>query len=113
MSPIDILRRGQPGFGKAQQRLDEKGVVIGGAMADLHRLPHRLGDAGPWRIDQRADGRARDENPRQIEQQRRVLVAARIQPGQRHQQFAAPQIGIADQIEGGVARDKSMLAERS
>ena len=79
-------------------------------MADLHRLPHRLGDARPGRIDQRARRRARDEDARQVEQQRRVLVAARIQPGQRHQELAAAQVGIADQVEGGIGRDEAVLA---
>ena len=37
--------RGEAGLDKAQQRLGEERVVIGRAMADLHRLPHRLGDA--------------------------------------------------------------------
>ena len=80
-------------------------------MADLHRLPHRLGDSLPGRVDQRAGRRARDEHPRQVEQQRRVLVAARIQPGQRHQHFAAAQIGVADQVEGGIGRNESVAAE--
>ena len=57
--------------------------------------------------------RARDEDARQVEQQRRVLVAARVQPGQRHQQFAAAQIGIADQVEGGIGRDEAVPAERA
>ncbi len=65
----------------------------------------------PWRVDQRAGRRARDEHPRQVEQQRRILVAARIQPGQRHQHFAAAQIGVADQVEGGIGRDEPVLAE--
>ena len=82
-------------------------------MADLHRLPHRLGDAAPGRVDQRARGRARDENPRQVEQQRRVLVAARIEPAQRHRQFAPADIGVADQVEGGVGRDEAALRERA
>ena len=82
-------------------------------MADLHRLPHRLGDAAPGRIDQGARRRARDEDARQVEQQRRVLVAARIQPGQRHHQFAAAQVGIADQVEGGIGRDEAVLAVRA
>ena len=82
-------------------------------MADLHRLPHRLGDARPGRVDQLAGRRARDEDPRQVEQQRRVLVAARIQPGQRHQEFAAAQVGIADQVEGGIGRDEAVVAERA
>ena len=81
-------------------------------MADLHRLPHRLGDAGPGRVDQRASRRARDEDPRQVEQQRRVLVAARMKPGQRHQQFAAAQIDVADQVEGGIGRDEAVIAIR-
>ena len=78
-------------------------------MADLHRLPHRLGDPAPGRIDQRAGRRMRDENPRQVEQQRRVLVAARIQPGQRHREFAPAHVGVADQVEGGIGRDEAVL----
>ena len=66
----------------------------------------------PGRVDQGAGRRARDEDPRQVEQQRRVLVAARIQPGQRHQQFAAAQVGIADQVEGGIGRDEAVFVER-
>ncbi len=81
-------------------------------MADLHRLPHRLGDAPPGRVDQRPRRRARDENPRQVEQQRRVLVAARIQARQRHQEFAPAQIGVADQVEGGIGRDEAASGER-
>jgi hypothetical protein len=81
-------------------------------MADLHRLPHRLGDAGPGGVDQRRRRRAGDEDPRQVEQQGRILVAARIQPGQRHQQFAAADIGVADQVEGGIGGDEAVLAER-
>jgi hypothetical protein len=80
-------------------------------MADLHRLPHRFGDACPGRVDEGAGRRARNESPRQIEQQHRVLVAARIEAGQRRQQFAAPHIGIADQIEGGVGRDEAASGE--
>ena len=57
--------------------------------------------------------RAGDEDPRQVEQQRRVLVAARIEPGQRHQEFAAAQIGIADQVEGGIGRDEAVAVERA
>ena len=98
---------------KLKQRLGEERVVIGRAVADLHRLPHRLGDAAPGRIDQLARRRARDEDPRQVEQQRRVLVAARIQPGQRHRHFAAAQIGIADQVEGGIGRDEAVVGERA
>ncbi len=82
-------------------------------MPDLHRLPQRFGDAGPWRVDQRPRRRARDEDARQIEQQRRVLVAARVQPGQRHQQFTAAHVGIADQVEGGIGRDETVAAERT
>ena len=108
-----LVRRRQPGLDEAQQRLGEERVVIGRAMADLHRLPHRLGDAAPGRVDQRARRRARDEDPRQVEQQRRVLVAARIEPGQRHQQFAAAHVGIADQVEGGVGRDEAVFRERA
>ena len=108
-----LAGRGKPGLDEAQERLGEERVVIGRAVADLHRLPHRLGDAFPGRIDQVARRRAGDEDPRQIEQQRRILVAARIQPGQRHQQFAAAQIGIAEQIEGGVGRDEAASAERT
>ena len=107
-----LVRRGQAGLGKAQQRLGEERVVIGRAVADLHRLPHRLGDALPGRVDQRARRRARDEHPRQVEQQRRVLVAARIQAGQRHQHFAAAQIRVADQVEGGIGRNEAVAAER-
>jgi hypothetical protein len=108
----DLIRRGEPGVDKAQQRLGEERVVIGGAMADLHRLPHRLGDAGPARVDQRAGRRARNEDPRQIEQQRRVLVAARIQAGQRHQHFAAADIRVADQVERRIGRDEAVPGER-
>ncbi len=82
-------------------------------MADLYRQPHRFGDPGPGWIDNGARWRARDEDPRQIEQQRRVLVAARIETGQRRQQFAAADIGVADQIEGGVGRDKAAPSERA
>ena len=82
-------------------------------MADLHRLPHRLGDALPGRVDQGARRGTRDEDPRQVEQQRGVLVAPRIQPGQRHQEFAAAQVGIADQVEGGIGRDEAVIAERA
>ncbi len=82
-------------------------------MADLHRRPHRLGDAPPRRIDQGTRRRARDEDPRQVEQQGRVLVAARIQARQRHQQFAAAHISVADQVEGGVGRDEAVVSERS
>ena len=55
----------------------------------------------------------RDEDPRQVEQQRRVLVAARIQPGQRHQHFAPAHVGVADQVEGGIGRDEAVLGERA
>ena len=78
-------------------------------MADLHRLPHRLGNAGPGRVDQRARRRMRDEDAGEREQQRRVLVAARIQPGQRHQHFAPAHVGIAEQVEGGIGRQEAVL----
>ena len=71
---------GEAAFDETHQRLGEEGVVIGRAVADLHRLPHRLGEAAPGRVDERACGRASDEDPRQVEQQRRVLVAARVEP---------------------------------
>ena len=67
----------------------------------------------PGRVDQVARRRARDEDPRQVEQQRRVLVAARVEPGQRHQQFAAAQIGVADQVEGGIGRDEAVACRTS
>ena len=82
-------------------------------MADLHRLPHRFGDTGPGRIDQIAGRRAGDEDAREVEQQGRVLVAARVEPGQRHQQFAALQVGVAEQVEGGVGRDETVAGERA
>ena len=75
-------------------------------------LPHRLGYAAPGRVDQGGGRRARDEDPRQIEQQRRVLVAARMKPGQRHQQFAPLQVDVADQVEGGIGRDEAVGAIR-
>ena len=108
-----LIRRRQAGFDKTQQRLGEERVVIGRAMADLHRLPHRFGDAGPGRVDQGAGRRARDEDPRQVEQQRRVLVAAGIESGQRHQQFTAPDVGVADQVEGGIGRDEAVTCRTS
>ena len=108
-----LVRRRQPGLDKAQQRLGEERVVIGRAVADLHRLPHRLGDPSPGRVDQRPRRRMRDEDPRQIEQQRRVLVAAGIEPGQRHQHFAPAHVGIADQVEGRVGRDETVFRERT
>ena len=67
----------------------------------------------PGRVDQGAGRRARDEDPRQVEQQRRVLVAARVQAGQRHQQFAAAQVGVADQVEGGIGRDEAVACRTS
>ena len=82
-------------------------------MTDLNRLPHRLGDSSPRRIDQVAGGRAPDKGPRQAEHQGRVLVAARIKTPQRHQQFAAAHIGIADQVERRIGRDESVAAERA
>ena len=101
--------RGEPGLEIRQQRLGEERVVIGRAMPDLHRLPHRLGDARPGRIDQGARLRARDEHAREDEQQGRVLVAARVQARQRHQHLAAAHVGIADQVEGGIGRDEAVL----
>ncbi len=55
----------------------------------------------------------RDEDPGQAEQQGRILVAARVQPGQRHQHLAPADVGIADQVEGGIGRDEAVLAERA
>ena len=103
---------GKAGFEKAQQRLDEERIVVGRAVPDLHRLPHRLGDALPGRIDDRAGRRARDEHAREVEHQRRVLVAARVQAGQRHDQFAAAEVRIADQVERGVGRQEAVAGER-
>ena len=114
----DVLRR--DGIVRCEARLDitqqslrEEGIVVGGSVANLHRFPHRLGDAAPGRIDQLARGRSCDEDPREIEQQRRVLVAARIEPGERGEKFQTAHIRIADQIEGGIGRNEAMLAERS
>ena len=78
-------------------------------MLDLHRLPHRLGDTLPRRIDQRARRRMRDEDARQRKQQRRILVAARIQAGQRHQHFAPADVGVAEQVERRIGRDKTVF----
>ena len=49
-----LLRGGEPALDVAEQRLGEERIVIGRAMPDLHRFPHRLGDPRPGRIDQRA-----------------------------------------------------------
>src|SRR5581483_5105745 len=108
-----LLRGGKPALDEAQERLDVKRIVIGRAMTDLHRLPHRLGDAFPGWIDQIARGGARDEDAREIEQQRRVLVAARIEPRERRHEFAAAHFGIADQVEGRVARNEAVLLVRA
>jgi hypothetical protein len=81
-------------------------------MPDLHRLPHRLGNAAPGRIDQDPGRRMRDEDARQIEQQRRVLVAARIQARQRHHHLAPADVGIADQVERGIGRDETVFGKR-
>ena len=78
-------------------------------MLDLHRLPHRLGNALPRRIDQRARRRMRDEDARQRKQQRRILVAARIQAGQRHQHFAPADVGVAEQVERRIGRDEAVF----
>ncbi len=109
----DFLGGGKFGVEIAEQRLDEERVVIGGAMPYLHRRPHRFGDPGPGRVDDIARRRAGDEHPRQIEQQGRVLVAARVQPGQRHLQFAAAAVGVTEQIEGGIGRDETIALERA
>ena len=102
---LGLLRGGKAGFYKTQQRLGVERVVIGRAVADLHRRPHRLGDAAPWR--------ARDKGPSQIQQQCRVLVAARIEAAQRHQQFAAAHISIADQVERGIGRHEAVSRKRA
>jgi len=106
----DIGGRGEPGLDVAEQRLDEERIVIGRAVTDLHRLPHRLGDALPGRVDDRGRGRARDEDAREVEQERGVLVAARVQAGQRHDQFAPAKVRIADQVERGKGRQEAVLA---
>ena len=48
-----------------------------------------------------------------IEQQRRILVAARVQAGQRHQQLAPAKIRIAEQVEGGVGRKEAVAGKRA
>lgn len=105
--------RGEPGLDIAQQRLDEERIVIGRAVADLHRLPHRFGNAFPGRIDDVARRRARNEDAGEIEQQRGVLVAARIEARQCHDQLASAEIRIADQVEGGIGRQETVSAIRA
>lgn len=104
-----VGERGETGLNVAQQRLDEERVVIGRAVADLHRLPHRFGNPSPGRIDDCARRRSRDEDTGEVEQQRGVLVAARVETRERHGQLSAAEIGIADQVERGVGRQKAIL----
>ncbi len=108
-----VGRRGEPGLDITQQRLDEERIVIGRAVPDLHRLPHRLGNALPGRIDHGARRRVRDEDAGEVEQQRGVLVAARVEARQRHDQLASTEIGIADQVEGGIGRQETVAAVRA
>ncbi|MGY4599442.1 hypothetical protein ACVWXL_007188 [Bradyrhizobium sp. GM22.5] len=108
-----VGERGETGLNVAQQRLDEERVVIGRAVADLHRLPHRFGNPSPGRIDDCARRRSRDEDTGEVEQQRGVLVAARVETRERHGQLAAAEIGIADQVERGVGRQKAIFAVRA
>ena len=81
-------------------------------MLDLHGLPHRFSDAGPRRIDDVARRRACDEDAREIEQQRRVLVTARIQSCQRIEEVVSAQIRIAYQVERRIGRDVAVAGVR-
>ena len=107
-----LLRRRQAAAEEVHQRLGEERVVIGRAMADLHRRPHLLGQAAPGRVDDRRGRRAGDEGARQIEQQRGVLVGAGVEPLQRHQEIAAAKIRIADQVEGRIGRNETLFREK-
>ena len=83
-------------------------------MADLHRLPHWLGEAAPRRVKQRGDVRVGEEKDAgEVEQQRRVLVGPRVQPVERHEQIVPAHIWIAKQIERRVSRDETVRLERT
>ena len=65
-------------------------------------------------FDQLACRRARDENPRQVEQQRRVLVAAwHRSPVSAIRNSRPRMLGIADQVEGGIGRDEAVRRDTS
>ena len=53
--------------------------------------------------------RARDEDAGEVEQQRRVLVGAGVEALQRDQEIAAAKIRIADQVEGRIGRDETVV----
>jgi hypothetical protein len=95
------------GLNKGQERFDVERIVIGGAVADLHRLPHGLGDASPRRVDQFTGRRTGDEDPRQVEQKGGVFVSPRVQTLKRHHELAPAKVGIADQVERRVGRDEA------
>jgi hypothetical protein len=109
---LGLTCRGETAADEVHQRLGEEGVVVGGAMPDLHRVPHRLGEPGPGRIDQRPDVRiGQGKHAREVEQQRGVLVGARVEALERRQQVAAAKIGIADQLEGRIGGDELLLCK--
>ena len=103
-----FIRRGETAGAEIHQRFREERVVIGRAMADLHRLPHRLGNARPRRIDQRRGRRIGDKGAGEIEKKRRILVSARVETAQRRQEIASAQIRIADQVERRIAWNKAV-----
>lgn len=63
-------------------------------------------------IDHRGQGPVgKNAGAREIEQQRRVLVGARIEAGQRRHEIAATEVRIAGEIERGIGGQKSVAAE--
>jgi hypothetical protein len=106
-SSLGLACRGQAAADEIHQGLGEEGVVVGGAVPYLHGVPHRLGEAAPGRIDQRQDvGVGEDEDAGEVEQQRCVLVGARVEALQGRQQVTAAKVRITDELERCVGGDE-------